>query len=98
MTLIAPRRATRVLHVGDVKVGGENPIVVQSMTTADTRDPIATLRQVHELTEAGCEIVRIAVPDRKGHLQRAQHATFDVGREMASDRLDLGQLRHVLRA
>ena len=65
MTLIAPRRPTRVLHVGDVKVGGENPIVVQSMTTADTRDPIATLRQIHELAEAGCEIVRIAVPDRK---------------------------------
>ena len=65
MSLIAPRRPTRVLHVGDVKIGGENPIVVQSMTTADTRDPIATLRQIHELAEAGCEIVRIAVPDRK---------------------------------
>src|ERR671921_190346 len=65
MTLIAPRRRTRVLNVGDVKVGGENPIVVQSMTTADTRDSIATLRQIHELAEAGCEIVRIAVPDRK---------------------------------
>ena len=65
MLLIAPRRPTRVLHVGDVKVGGENPIVVQSMATADTRDPIATLRQIHELAEAGCEIVRIAVPDRR---------------------------------
>src|ERR671920_2089948 len=65
MSLIVPRRPTRVLHVGDVKVGGENPIVVQSMTTADTRDPIATLRQIHELAEAGCEVVRIAVPDRK---------------------------------
>src|SRR5688572_3863100 len=65
MSLIAPRRPTRVLHVGDVKVGGENPIVVQSMATADTRDPQATLRQIHELAEAGCEIVRLAVPDRK---------------------------------
>src|ERR671916_3143496 len=65
MTLIAPRRPTRVLQVGDVKVGGEHPIVVQSMTTADTRDPVATLRQIHELAEAGCEIVRVAVPDRK---------------------------------
>jgi len=46
MSLIAPRRPTRVLHVGDVKVGGANPIVVQSMATADTRDPITTLRQV----------------------------------------------------
>src|SRR5215212_5228804 len=65
MSLIAPRRATRVLHVGDVKVGGGNPIVVQSMTTADTRDPVATLKQIRDLADAGCEIVRIAVPDRK---------------------------------
>src|ERR687894_2775470 len=65
MSLIAPRRRTRVLHVGDINVGGEHPIVVQSMTTADTRDPVATLRQIHELAEAGCEIVRLAVPDRK---------------------------------
>lgn len=63
--LVAPRRKTRVLNVGNVKVGGDNPIVVQSMTTADTRDPIATLKQISELAEAGCEIVRIAVPDRK---------------------------------
>jgi (E)-4-hydroxy-3-methylbut-2-enyl-diphosphate synthase len=63
--LVAPRRKTRVLHVGDVKIGGDNPIVVQSMTTADTRDPAATLAQIAELAEAGCEIVRIAVPDRK---------------------------------
>lgn len=65
MSLLAPRRRTRVLHVGDVAIGGENPIVVQSMATADTRDPAATLRQLHELAEAGCEIVRVAVPDRR---------------------------------
>src|SRR5215204_97483 len=65
MSLIATRRPTRVLHVGDVKVGGENPIVVQSMATADTRDPKATLEQIAELEDAGCEIVRIAVPDRR---------------------------------
>jgi len=63
--LVAPRRQTRVLEVGDVKIGGNNPIVVQSMATADTRDPAATLAQINELAEAGCEIVRIAVPDRK---------------------------------
>ncbi len=63
--LVAPRRKTRVLHVGDVKIGGDNPIIVQSMTTSDTRDPAATLAQITELAEAGCEIVRIAVPDRK---------------------------------
>ena len=65
MSLLAPRRRTRVLHVGDVAIGGDNPIVVQSMATADTRDPAATLRQIHELAEAGCEIVRVAVPDRR---------------------------------
>jgi (E)-4-hydroxy-3-methylbut-2-enyl-diphosphate synthase len=46
-------------------IGGDNPVVVQSMATADTRDPAATLAQIRELSEAGCEIVRIAVPDRK---------------------------------
>ena len=63
--LVAPRRKTRVLNVGNVKIGGDNPIVVQSMTTTDTRDAKATLRQIAELADAGCEIVRVAVPDRK---------------------------------
>lgn len=62
--LLAPRRTTRVLEVGKVKIGGENPIVVQSMTTTDTRDPKATLEQIAKLADAGCEIVRVAVPDR----------------------------------
>ena len=62
--LIAPRRQTRVLEVGNVKIGGDNPIVVQSMTTADTRDPKATLEQIAKLADAGCEVVRVAVPDR----------------------------------
>jgi (E)-4-hydroxy-3-methylbut-2-enyl-diphosphate synthase len=65
MSLVLPRRKTRVLNVGGVKIGGDNPIVVQSMATADTRDAKATLAQIAELAEAGCEIVRIAVPDRK---------------------------------
>jgi (E)-4-hydroxy-3-methylbut-2-enyl-diphosphate synthase len=63
--LLAPRRLTKPVYVGDVRIGGGAPIVVQSMATADTRDPQATLRQIHELADAGCEIVRIAVPDRK---------------------------------
>jgi (E)-4-hydroxy-3-methylbut-2-enyl-diphosphate synthase len=64
LTLLAPRRITRAVHVGDVRIGGGAPIVVQSMTTSDTRDPKATLRQIAELADAGCEIVRVAVPDR----------------------------------
>ena len=51
--LVAPRRKTRVLDVGGVKIGGDHPIVVQSMTTADTRDSVATLRQIRELADAG---------------------------------------------
>lgn len=64
LTLLAPRRITRPVYVGDVRIGGGGPIIVQSMTTSDTRDPKATLRQIAELADAGCEIVRIAVPDR----------------------------------
>ena len=65
MSLLAPRRLTKAIHVGNVRIGGGGPIIVQSMTTSDTRDPKATLRQIHELADAGCEIVRVAVPDRK---------------------------------
>lgn len=65
MSLLAPRRKTRELHVGDIGIGGNNPIRVQSMATADTRDPKATLEQIADLAKVGCEIVRIAVPDRK---------------------------------
>lgn len=57
------RKKTRVVDVGGVKIGGDSPIVVQSMTSCDTRDVAATLRQIAELEEAGCEIVRVAVPD-----------------------------------
>ncbi len=61
---MAERRKTKPVRVGDVQVGGDAPIVVQSMTATDTADIEATLRQIGELTEVGCEIVRIAVPDK----------------------------------
>ncbi|MGH7205355.1 MAG: flavodoxin-dependent (E)-4-hydroxy-3-methylbut-2-enyl-diphosphate synthase [Nitrospiraceae bacterium] len=57
------RRKTRQIKVGKVKIGGDAPISVQSMTTTDTRDVKATVEQIHQLEEAGCEIVRVAVPD-----------------------------------
>ena len=57
------RRATKPINVGDVKVGGDSPITVQSMTKTDTRDISATARQITKLEDAGCEIVRCAVPD-----------------------------------
>jgi len=55
------RRKTRQISVGPVKIGGDAPIVVQSMTTTDTRDVDATVKQINELEAAGCEIVRVAV-------------------------------------
>jgi (E)-4-hydroxy-3-methylbut-2-enyl-diphosphate synthase len=57
------RRVTKPIYVGDVKVGGDAPITVQSMTKTDTRDVAATVRQIEEMADAGCEIVRSAVPD-----------------------------------
>jgi (E)-4-hydroxy-3-methylbut-2-enyl-diphosphate synthase len=59
------RRYSVPVRVGEVVVGGAAPIAVQTMTKTDTRDVRATLRQIHELAEAGCEIVRPAVPDRE---------------------------------
>src|SRR5947209_5934006 len=56
------RRPTRVVMVGNVGIGGEHPIRVQSMTTTDTMDTAGTVAQVRRLVEAGCEIVRITAP------------------------------------
>lgn len=56
------RRKTRVVRVGHVEIGGDNPIRVQSMTNTDTMDTDATVEQVTELAEAGCEIVRVTAP------------------------------------
>ena len=57
------RRVTKPVYVGDVKVGGDAPISVQSMTKTDTRDVAATVQQIREVEEAGGEIIRCAVPD-----------------------------------
>ena len=57
------RRKTRAISIGDVSIGGESPIVVQSMTKTDTREVKATVSQIRELSDSGCEIVRVAVKD-----------------------------------
>ena len=57
------RRKTRQIRVGKVKIGGDAPISVQSMTTTDTRDVKATVEQIRRLEEVGCELIRVAVPD-----------------------------------
>lgn len=63
--VLAPRRPTRRIKVGNVEVGGGAPISVQSMTTTKTHDINATLQQIAELTASGCDIVRVACPTDK---------------------------------
>jgi (E)-4-hydroxy-3-methylbut-2-enyl-diphosphate synthase len=72
------RRVTKPVFVGGVQVGGDSPITVQTMTKTDTRDVAATVRQIHELEDAGCEIIRCAVPDMEaakalGEIKRQVH-------------------------
>lgn len=59
------RHVTRPVDVGGVLIGGGAPVVVQSMTNTDSRDAAATIAQVRALAEAGCELVRLAVPDEE---------------------------------
>ena len=61
---LSPRRVSRPIRVGDVQVGGDAPVIVQTMTNTDTADARATVEQIVRLAEAGAEIVRVAVPDR----------------------------------
>ena len=74
---MSKRRISKPVYVGDVKVGGDAPISVQSMTKTDTRDVAATVRQIKELEEAGCEIIRSAVPDME-----AATALADIKRQI----------------
>ena len=57
-------KLTKQINIGGVPVGGGAPIAIQSMTNTDTRDAKATLAQIRALAEAGCDIVRCAVPDK----------------------------------
>jgi (E)-4-hydroxy-3-methylbut-2-enyl-diphosphate synthase len=57
------RRKTRQIKIGKLKIGGDAPISVQSMCSTDTRDVKATVDEIRRLEEAGCEIIRVAVPD-----------------------------------
>ncbi|MGM9571891.1 MAG: flavodoxin-dependent (E)-4-hydroxy-3-methylbut-2-enyl-diphosphate synthase [bacterium] len=58
-------KKTKQIKVGQLLLGGGAPVLVQSMCNTDTRDVESTVRQIEELTEAGCEIIRVAVPDRE---------------------------------
>ncbi len=57
------RRLSKEVSVGSLKIGGNNPISIQSMTNTDTRDAKATIEQIKRLEEVGCDVVRVAVPD-----------------------------------
>ncbi len=72
--MIAPiqRRVSKEVRVGSRKLGGTNPIIVQSMTTTDTRDVAATVKQIQRLEQAGCEVVRVAVLNMEAADQLAE--------------------------
>nr|WP_028324476.1 flavodoxin-dependent (E)-4-hydroxy-3-methylbut-2-enyl-diphosphate synthase [Desulfatirhabdium butyrativorans] len=63
MQMQIQRKSTQTVHVGNVPVGGMAPIAVQSMTNTPTQDVETTIAQIHRLEAAGCEIIRVAVPD-----------------------------------
>ncbi|KGP73178.1 flavodoxin-dependent (E)-4-hydroxy-3-methylbut-2-enyl-diphosphate synthase [Pontibacillus yanchengensis] len=74
---ITNRKDTRPVRVGDLVIGGSNKVVVQSMTTTKTHDVEATVKEIHRLEEAGCQIVRVACPD-----ERAADAIADIKRQI----------------
>ena len=59
------RRKSKKINLGDVPIGGDSPIVVQSMTNTDTRDVESTVAQIKKLEKIGCEIIRVALPDKE---------------------------------
>ncbi|MDE6974699.1 MAG: flavodoxin-dependent (E)-4-hydroxy-3-methylbut-2-enyl-diphosphate synthase [Lachnospiraceae bacterium] len=72
------RESTRVIHIGDRVIGGGNPILIQSMTNTKTEDVEATVRQIHQLETAGCEIIRCTVPTME-----AARALFEIKRQIS---------------
>lgn len=71
------RKQKRTVNIGGVKIGGDNPIAIQSMCNTDTRDVRATVNQIAELENAGCEIIRVAVPDME-----AAHAVKEIKKQI----------------
>ena len=71
------RRKSKQIQIGNVKIGGDAPISVQSMTNTDTRDVKSTLRQINELKDQGCELVRLAIlnPDAADAIKEIKKAS-----------------------
>ncbi|SET63171.1 (E)-4-hydroxy-3-methylbut-2-enyl-diphosphate synthase [Salinibacillus kushneri] len=65
MSEVIHRQDTRQVRVGDLTIGGKNEVVIQSMTTTKTHDVDATVNQIGDLVQAGCQVVRVACPDEK---------------------------------
>ena len=93
------RRQCREVSVGNVKIGGNNPISIQSMTNSDTRDAAATIAQIKALENVGCDIVRVAVPDMEaakaiGEIKRAANipviADIHFDHRLAIEAIDQG--------
>lgn len=68
MSLVQKRRPTRQIRIGNVGIGSKAPVSVQSMTNTKTQDAAATVNQILSLEKAGCEIIRVAVPDMEAAL------------------------------
>ena len=78
---VAMRENTRVIRIGDKKIGGGNPVAIQSMTNTKTDDIKNTVAQIQELARAGCDIIRCAVPDMEA--AKALKENGDYGLSMA---------------
>lgn len=92
------RETTKVVQIGSVKIGGGNPVAIQSMTNTRTEDAAATIKQILELEEAGCEIIRVAVPTMEAAeaLQKIkQHIHIPLAADIHFDyRLAIESIRH----
>ena len=91
----ARRRDSRVINIGNVAIGGDNPIRIQSMTTTNTQDVDATVAQTLALAEAGCEIVRITAPNKD-----AAKALGEISKKLRAAKCDVPLVAdiHFLRA
>ncbi len=78
------RRKTREITVGPLRLGGSNPVRVQSMTTPKTADAPAVIKQVNDLAMAGCEIVRVTVNEQEA-ADALPHILSEVGVPIIAD-------------
>lgn len=77
MNEMTHRTKTRPVKVGNLTIGGNNELIIQSMTTTKTHDVEATVAEIKRLEEAGCQVVRVAVPD-----ERAANAIADIKKQI----------------